>query len=108
YASFKAIESSQKEDDVQWLTYWTVYGFLNIVEFFTDIILFWVPFYHVFKTVILLYLFMPQFAGAQVLYKKVFRPYLVSSEKNIDAQFAKVKAQAANVVESAIKNVHSE
>jgi len=41
YASFKAIESSSKEDDTLWLTYWTTFGFLSIAEFFSDIILYW-------------------------------------------------------------------
>lgn len=28
YLSFKAVESPAKTDDVQWLTYWTVYAFM--------------------------------------------------------------------------------
>ncbi|KAJ1564299.1 hypothetical protein HK096_008700, partial [Nowakowskiella sp. JEL0078] len=98
YQSFKAIESSNKEDDAQWLTYWTVFGFLNIIEFFTDTILFWVPFYHTFKAGLLLYLFLPHFQGASLIYSKVLRPYLVSSEKGIDAELSKVKAKATSAV----------
>nr|XP_060617964.1 receptor expression-enhancing protein 6-like [Anolis sagrei ordinatus] len=36
YASIKAIESSAKEDDTTWLTYWVVYGLFNVAEFFSD------------------------------------------------------------------------
>ena len=60
YASFQAIESPQKDDDVQWLTYWVVFSFFNVLEFFSDILLFWVPFYFVFKVIGLIYLFAPQ------------------------------------------------
>lgn len=47
--SIKAIESSVKEDDTQWLTYWVVYGVFSIVEAFSDIFLSWFPFYYAGK-----------------------------------------------------------
>ncbi|XP_037401044.1 receptor expression-enhancing protein 6 isoform X2 [Pygocentrus nattereri] len=49
YFSIKAIESPNKDDDTQWLTYWVVYGFFGVGEFFSDIFLYWFPFYYVFK-----------------------------------------------------------
>lgn len=61
YASFKAIESPGKEDDKQWLTYWTVIGFVQMIEYFSDILLYWFPFYYLFKTLFVLYLALPQF-----------------------------------------------
>lgn len=61
YASFKAIESPGKEDDKQWLTYWTVIGFVQMGEYFSDILLYWFPFYYLFKTLFVLYLALPQF-----------------------------------------------
>lgn len=61
YASFKAIESPGKEDDKQWLTYWTVIGFVQMIEYFSDILLYWFPFYYLFKTLLVLYLALPQF-----------------------------------------------
>lgn len=45
----KAIESPNKEDDTQWLTYWVVYGVFSIAEFFSDLFLSWVPFYYMLK-----------------------------------------------------------
>lgn len=44
--SIKAIESSSKEDDTTWLTYWVVYGVFSVAEFFSDIFLYWLPFYY--------------------------------------------------------------
>lgn len=45
----KAIESPSKEDDTKWLTYWVVYGVFSLGEFFSDIFLYWFPFYYAFK-----------------------------------------------------------
>ena len=42
YASFKAIETKEEGYDTQWLTYWVVYSFLNIIENFSDYLLQWV------------------------------------------------------------------
>lgn len=60
YASFKAIETPTPTDDKQWLTYWTVIGFVHIIEYFSDILLFWIPFYFLFKTLFVLWLALPQ------------------------------------------------
>ncbi|CAI5787154.1 Receptor expression-enhancing protein [Podarcis lilfordi] len=49
YISIKAIESPNKDDDTQWLTYWVVYGVFSIAEFFSDIFLSWFPFYYMIK-----------------------------------------------------------
>uniref|UniRef100_A0A8C3C7F9 Receptor expression-enhancing protein n=1 Tax=Cairina moschata TaxID=8855 RepID=A0A8C3C7F9_CAIMO len=49
YVSIKAIESSSKEDDTTWLTYWVVYGVFSVAEFFSDTFLYWFPFYYVGK-----------------------------------------------------------
>ncbi|KAF6357479.1 receptor accessory protein 5 [Rhinolophus ferrumequinum] len=49
YVSIKAIESPNKEDDTQWLTYWVVYGVFSIAEFFSDLFLSWIPFYYMLK-----------------------------------------------------------
>ncbi|EDK97086.1 receptor accessory protein 5, isoform CRA_b, partial [Mus musculus] len=49
YISMKAIESPNKDDDTQWLTYWVVYGVFSIAEFFSDLFLSWFPFYYMLK-----------------------------------------------------------
>ena len=49
YFRVKAIESNDKDDDTQWLTYWVVYSTFSIGEFFSDIFLSWFPLYFLFK-----------------------------------------------------------
>ncbi|EPZ32155.1 AAA+ ATPase domain-containing protein [Rozella allomycis CSF55] len=57
YATFLAIESKEKEDDTQWLTYWMVFAAFSIVEFFSELILYWIPFYYLVKATFLYWLF---------------------------------------------------
>ena len=45
----KAIESKGKDDDTKWLTYWVTYSLFSLLEFFSDIFLFWIPFYNLSK-----------------------------------------------------------
>ena len=45
----KAIESVNKDDDTQWLTYWVVFSVFSVAEFFTDLLLSWIPLYFFLK-----------------------------------------------------------
>jgi len=98
YASFKAIESKGRDDDLQWLTYWTVFGFINCLEFFVDILLYWLPFYFVFKTVLMLWLSLPQFRGAEYVYTTFLRGFLKAYESNIDSTGSKLKNKLSGQV----------
>jgi receptor expression-enhancing protein 5/6 len=99
YSSFKAIESPATNDDVQWLTYWTVFGFVNIVEYFSDALLFWFPFYYLFKTLFVLWLALPSFRGAELIYKSGLRQVLLQYAPKVDAQASQLRANAVKVAE---------
>lgn len=95
YASIKAIESKEKDDDTKWLTYWVVYSFFALAEFFTDIFFFWVPFYWFFKCVFLVYCFAPvKSNGSVTIYYKVIRPFVLKYESKIDSGLNKAKDMA--------------
>ena len=34
YCSIKALETLNKQDDKKWLTYWVVFAFFSVLEFF--------------------------------------------------------------------------
>mmetsp|Transcript_2360 Transcript_2360/g.3464 ORF Transcript_2360/g.3464 Transcript_2360/m.3464 type:complete len:180 (+) Transcript_2360:64-603(+) len=76
YMSFKAIDSPDSNQDIQWLTYWVVFAFFSIIEsvasFLTDLI----PFYFVIKLAFFIWLYHPKFLGAGVLYGQVLKPML--------------------------------
>lgn len=62
YLSFKAIESPSPNDDVQWLTYWVVFGFFNFLESFAlRVVLYYLPWYFSFKTIFIVWLQLPAF-----------------------------------------------
>ena len=85
YASVKAIESRQKEDDTQWLTYWVVYSFFALVEFFADIFLFWIPFYWFLKCVFLTWCMAPIASnGSQLIYHRLIKPVVLKYQDKID------------------------
>uniref|UniRef100_A0A3Q3GZU4 Receptor expression-enhancing protein n=1 Tax=Labrus bergylta TaxID=56723 RepID=A0A3Q3GZU4_9LABR len=86
YYSIKAIESTSKEDDTKWLTYWVVYGVFSIGEFFSDIFLYWFPFYYAFKCLFLLWCMAPMsWNGSQIIYNRVVRPssFVTSAAENL-------------------------
>jgi receptor expression-enhancing protein 5/6 len=74
YLSLQALGTANTKDDTELLTYWVVFAFLNVIEFWSKAILYWIPFYWFLKTVFLLYLSLPQFGGAQIVYKAVIKP----------------------------------
>jgi receptor expression-enhancing protein 5/6 len=49
YRSMKALESPNKDDDTKWLTYWVVFALFSIIEYFSNIFIYWFPFYWLFK-----------------------------------------------------------
>ncbi|KAF9087553.1 ER membrane protein DP1/Yop1 [Mortierella sp. GBA35] len=93
YRSFKALESPSHDDDKQW----SVYGFVSILESFTDILLYWFPFYFFLKTVLLLWLMLPVFNGATTVYLRLLRPFLVQHHSQIDSHLDRVKAKVSAV-----------
>lgn len=60
------------------LTYWVVFGFFNFIESFVSVVLYWFPFYYTFKTLAIIWLFLPQTQGAKLVYHKVLRPMFLS------------------------------
>ncbi|CDJ50561.1 hypothetical protein, conserved [Eimeria brunetti] len=100
WMSFRAIESPGREDDKLWLTYWVVYGAFSILEYFVDFILFWVPFYYLFKFCFLLYLGLPCFKGAESVYNCLVRPFLLQHQQPIDSYLEKIEAAGTKAAEN--------
>jgi receptor expression-enhancing protein 5/6 len=77
YYSLMALETKSTADDTHYLTYWVVYAAFSVVEFWSKAILYWIPFYWVFKTFLFLYLGLPHYNGARWVYTNVLRPVSV-------------------------------
>ncbi|XP_037360127.1 receptor expression-enhancing protein 6 [Talpa occidentalis] len=98
YASIKAIESPDKEDDTVWLTYWVVYGLFGLAEFFSDLLLSWFPFYYAGKCAFLLFCMIPgQWNGAHVLYQRVVRPLFLKHHGAVDSVASELCGQALDL-----------
>jgi receptor expression-enhancing protein 5/6 len=89
YLSFRALETPGHEDDIQWLTYWVVFGFFNFIESFAiRVVLHYLPFYYAFKTVFVLWLQLPATRGARTFYHSVLSPLLAHSNNQKAHKYA--------------------
>lgn len=100
WQSFKAIENPKKNDDKQWLTYWVVYAFFSFVEPIGGFFFFWIPYFYILKISFLLWLFLPQFHGATLIYANLIRPLLLHYEGQIDQTLSRVAETAVQVATS--------
>lgn len=73
YYSMEALFTTTTKDDTQWLTYWVVFAFFTVVESFVNVV-YWFPFYFTFKFVFLLWLSLPVFRGADVIFRSFMVP----------------------------------
>ena len=73
YYSLSALFSASKVDDTQWLTYWVVYAFLTVFESAVNAV-YWFPFFYTFKFVLVMWLALPQFGGAQIVFRSLLQP----------------------------------
>lgn len=94
YLSFKAIESKEGDDDKQWLTYWVVFAIYSVVDDFSGVLLFWLPFYYPIKLAVLIWLVWPKTRGALVVYERLIKPLLKRFEGKIDEKLRLVNEKA--------------
>ncbi len=76
YASVRAIETDETDDDTQWLTYWLVFSLFKMIEGVADSLLQYIPLYMVAKCAFLVWCFHPSFNGATVCYQAFIRPQI--------------------------------
>ncbi|XP_030049347.1 receptor expression-enhancing protein 5 [Microcaecilia unicolor] len=104
YISIKAIESPNKDDDTQWLTYWVVYGIFSIIEFFSDIFLSWFPFYYMLKCGFLAWCMSPSPAnGAEIIYRRIIRPFFLKHQAQMDRVVKDLKDKASETADTITK-----
>lgn len=101
YYSLLALETATSKDDTQLLTYWVVFAALNVIEFWSKAILYWVPFYYLFKTIFLLYIGIPSFGGAATIYQTAIKPF--SQKYIVGKSFSKNIDSTAEAVSSSVK-----
>jgi receptor expression-enhancing protein 5/6 len=97
YKSLVALETSNKEDDSKWLTYWVVFAAFSVVEFFSDVLLSWFPLYWLAKVAFLLWCSadIPN-GGSAVIYNRVIRPVFLRHAKGSNSGTSPPSSKAQN------------
>lgn len=103
YASIKAIESAKKDDDTKWLTYWVVFAYFSIIEFFSDILLSWFPLYWLGKCIFLIWCYAPvSWNGSNTIYQRVIRPAFYKYQSRVDSSLRKAVDTAGKLADEAV------
>lgn len=87
YASFKALETKEADDDVQWLTYWVVHSVFATMDAVLGNTLGWIPLFYEMKLLFIIWMIVPQFKGAKVLYEHYIKPFLMKHAARFDPIF---------------------
>jgi len=99
YQSIKALESSNKDDDTKWLTYWVVCAAFHIVDFFSEKLLSWFPLYWLIKCVFLVWCYIPiENNGAMIIYNRFLRPFFLDKRNQIDKAISDLTNKAASAM----------
>ena len=72
--SIQALETRNKDDDKQWLTYWCIFGLFIMLDEFAYFLLDLIPLYYFGKVCFLIWLFNPTTQGATLLYQALVKP----------------------------------
>jgi receptor expression-enhancing protein 5/6 len=108
YQSFKAIETSAKDDDKKWLTYWVIFASLQNLEFFSGYIVFWIPFYQPLRLAFLIWCMLPiPSNGSKIIYDQVIKKFFLTQKDKIDGVGA-AAAKAAGAATEAFKEATKE
>lgn len=93
YYSLQALFTVGKADDTQWLTYWVCFAFLTVLESAVNLT-YWFPFYYLFKFAFVMWLALPQFGGAQLLFRSALYPIFSKYFSNPRSASANLRSKA--------------
>lgn len=92
YLSFLALESTDKEDDIRYLTYWIIFSVAEVSTPFLK--LFFNKFtYMTFRIILTVALLHPDSPLANIVYNKGVKPFLSTHEKTIDQKLDELKEE---------------
>jgi len=90
--SIKAIESKEKDDDTELLSFWVVYCFFTICDPLIGMVFFWVPYFGLVKFLFLQYCY--RFKGTLLITKTVLKPLYAKITSAMKAAPAEVPEKA--------------
>lgn len=83
--TIKVIESGNKSEYTDWLIYWVVYGFMGVLDTFSDYFLYWIPFFAPAKLAFLVWCWAPNYKGSNTIYYSLVQPLFKQHESTIDS-----------------------
>ena len=101
--SVRAIESPDEQDDKRWLSYWMIFGLLNVLETFFGFIFWIIPYWSWLRLGLFVWLLLPNFDGALWIYMNVFKPFLGAHKDLIQHWISKVQNVATDAAAEAKK-----
>jgi len=104
YMTFKALETTDKEDDKQWLMYWMVFSIMNFMEVF-EFLFAWFPLFYELKLAFIVWLVVPQTKGALKMYSQFLQPFLQQHEADFDRYIQQGKTIAAKTYDQVTTQV---
>lgn len=84
YMSFKALHFQDNDSILQWLVYWVIFGLISVGDRCLGFLLAFIPFYSLFKLLVIVWLFYPKTRGAQKLYLDYLKPALDTHREAIE------------------------
>lgn len=100
--SIRAIQSPEDDDDKIWLTYWMVFGIFNVLETFFSFVFYFIPYWDWLRLMLFIWLLLPNFNGAKVLYEGVIRSQLDKHKDFIKKWIEMTSTAASSVKDSAM------
>lgn len=94
-ATYKSLQQKSQQNRLIWLRYWVVFSLYYAVKTIGDLILSWLPFYHVVQILLVLWISSSKASGAQVLYLYAVVPILRDREQAIDRFISRHKRDAS-------------
>jgi receptor expression-enhancing protein 5/6 len=97
YLSFLALESTEKEDDIKYLTYWIIFSAAEVSTPLARLLLskFIYMFFRIVLTIVLLH---PATNFSVKIYNSFVRPFLAKHEKEIDQQIDDIGKKGKKVI----------
>lgn len=84
YASFRALEDGNADEVSSWLVYWVAFSALNLLEGAVAKVFAWLPFYHLVRLSLIVWMFLPATQGSKAIYRWVVGPALRRNRSKID------------------------
>lgn len=96
YYTFKVIKGNNFKDAEGILMFWSIIGFLTLIEQSFSLVIQFIPFYNLIKLLFIIYIL--YFNGSSVLFMTYLKPFLDKNEIKIEYYLNKIKNQFIRLI----------